>query len=785
MTRARRGAPWALLATLLLALVPALFPIAANGEPDRTAFLVVEIDRVTPDIVATASEPFVTVDAAVTNVSDRPVREVVARLERADPLVATSGLRTTHTEAATSGYQPVGPFLNVTSELRPGQRAAVSFRYPIRPSDDPGLGIEHPGIYPLLINVNGTPDYGSPARLADARFLLPVLGVPPPPEPDTDAAPPAPGDVVAPDTARPVRLTMLWPLADRPRLVPGIAGGTTPVRLLDDDLAGELGPGGRLDGLLGAVEFATGANLDPGGELARTLCLAVDPDLLVTVNAMTTGYVVGDAPGTGQTVAAAWLERLRALAARMCVTALPYAQADLDAVARVGNAPLFSFATVGAQNLVDQLLGVTSVRGVTLFGDRPLTKEVLPLLDGHGQTVAIAPAAAATDPATGAPSTADVTAHRVSDRVAVAPFDPAVTATLGALGGAKNPPSYLDPSLRVPPAAGSPTALRQDALGALLWRGLHPDTEPRTQTVLPPPNWQVGAEDAGALLTALTTLLHSGLAQPLPLPELIGQTVVVPPPPVPLAAAPDTGRFDAEVIGTIADEDARLSGLTGSLGTNMQTGLTGTAYNAPLREDMLRALSTAVPADQRADRARADLELVGRTIDDLFAAVTIVNPGGSYTLATERSPLPLALRNDLAVPIRVRLQVDGPPGMTVTDPGVLELPPGYLPIRVPIEVHFTQRFAVDVGLHPADGLALGEPVRLSLHSNAYGKVLFFITLIAGATLAVLTGRRLWHRFRGQPDRADLEPPEPDHLHRRPPPPNPDPEVPPSRPESAP
>ena len=143
--------------------------------------------------------------------------------------------------------------------------------------------------------------------------------------------------------------------------------------------------------------------------------------------------------------------------------------------------------------------------------------------------------------------------------------------------------------------------------------------------------------------------------------------------------------------------------------------------------------------------------------------MTIVNPGGSYTLATERSPLPLALRNDLPVPIRVRLEVDAPPGMSVTDMGEIELPPGYLPLRVPIEVHFTQRVAVDVALRTADGLPLGEPVRLSVHSNAYGKVLFFITLSAGAVLVLLAGRRLWHRFRGQPDRADLRPAR---SHRR-------------------
>ena len=75
----------------------------------------------------------------------------------------------------------------------------------------------------------------------------------------------------------------------------------------------------------------------------------------------------------------------------------------------------------------------------------------------------------------------------------------------------------------------------------------------------------------------------------------------------------------------------------------------------------------------------------------------------------------------------------------MTDMGEIELPPGYLPLQVPIEVHFTQRVAVDVALRTADGLPLGEPVRLSVHSNAYGKVLFFITLSAGAVLGAAGG----------------------------------------------
>jgi hypothetical protein len=266
------------------------------------------------------------------------------------------------------------------------------------------------------------------------------------------------------------------------------------------------------------------------------------------------------------------------------------------------------------------------------------------------------------------------------------------------------------------------------------------------------------------MLTAVASTIHAGLAVARPLPALIADANAVPP--QDLASPPDgalgspRGHFDDGVVSGIAATTGRLWGLTGALTTDERTGLTGPQYTAPLREDMLRALSQSVPPDARNGLAQQRLTTVGHTVDDLFGAVTIVNPGGSYTLATEHSPLPLALRNDLPVPIRVRLQIAAPPGMTVTDMGEIVLPPGYLPLKVPIEVHFTQRVAVDVSLRTADGLPIGEPVRLSVHSNAYGKVLFFITLTGGAVLALLVGRRLWHRFRGQPDRADLDRPDP-------------------------
>lgn len=752
---------------LLLFATPALLPRAAAGEPGSTMFLQLRIDRVTPDIVTTTSGAVVTVAGTVRNSGDRPVRDIVVRLEYAPAVTGSAGLRT-NLSGNLDQYGAVAPFVALSAELLPGQEVPYILAYPLRGAE-PSLQIDEPGVYPLLVNVNGTPDYGAPTRLDDARFLLPVLGVPP--DPATGDAEGLPA-VVPPDTSRPVAMTVLWPLADRPRLAAGIPGGTTPVRLLDDELAASLAAGGRLDTLLAAADFATSAPVDDDSAVSRALCLAVDPDLLITVNAMLGGYVVSDdpngglnaptRPGTGQEAAVNWLNRLKVLAQRLCVTPTVYAQADLDALNRVGDTGLSAVATRNAADIVDQILGVRSVRGATLLGDGPLTEATVSLLGAQGPTVAVAAAALSAPDTDGA----DLAPQRNSPDVVTAPFDPGLGAALAGAGAAPITPAYLGSDLGIPLQHDSRVARLQDALGSLLWRGLHPDTEPRTQIVAPPLAWDLNPEEAQRVLTSVATAIGAGLAVPRPLPAVIAETPRTAAPAAAPEPAGDPGaRFDNGVTSGIAAVTDRLWGLTSALTVDQRTGLTGTQYTAPLREDMLRALSQSVPASERNDAAQQRLSTVGRTVADLFGAVTVVNPGGSYTLATERSPLPLALRNDLPVPIRVRLRIAAPPGMMVTDPGEIELPPGYLPLRVPIEVHFTQRFAVDVNLATADGLSLGDPVRLSVHSNAYGKVLFFITLTGGAILALLVGRRLWHRFRGEPDRADLIPParRPDPL----------------------
>src|SRR3984893_16555861 len=293
--RLRRAALLRLLAVVGILGAGAVLPTAAAGEPGAVPFVQVRIDQVTPQVATTTSEPVVTVTGTVANIGDRPVRDVMIRLEHALAVSNSAGLRT-NLDGGTDQYQAAEEFVAVSPELRRGQKTKFTLSSPMRSAAKHSLDIGAPGVYPLLVNVNGTPDYGEPARLDNARFLLPVVGVPADP---LDTSGQALGAMGAPDTSKPVPVTLLWPLADRPRLAPGVPGGTIPVRLVDDELAASLATGGRLDVLVAAAEFATSREVDPDGAVSRSLCLAVDPDLLVTVNAMTGGYVVSNVASNG------------------------------------------------------------------------------------------------------------------------------------------------------------------------------------------------------------------------------------------------------------------------------------------------------------------------------------------------------------------------------------------------------------------------------------------------------------------------------------------------------
>ncbi|MFE1594621.1 DUF6049 family protein [Nocardia sp. NPDC058705] len=771
-----------------------LLPAVAHAQTDESGtpkFLKLTLDAVAPGTVTTGSDPKLTVSGTVTNIGDRVVDDVSVRIQRAAAVDSPSGLRSS-LRLDQVNYEVTGPFQDVAPQLSPGQRKQFSVSIALRAGSEASLGLTDPGVYPLLLNVNGEPAYGTQARLDDARFLLPVLGLP-----GTDGEPP----VGAPPEGSPVATTMIWPLADRPRMVAGKPGAVNgQAELLDDELAASVGKGGRLEQLVGALESVAPA---PGKDkgVAGSVCIAIDPDLVSTVQTMTRGYRVLASPsdpsgatreGTGAVNAQEWLDRLRALAGSMCTVALPFAQVDVSALAAVNDPDLSARALLAPADVVDSILGTQSLRGVSLPDSGSIDEPAGRLLRTHGYgTAVLASTAVSSDgvPAetdnalTTAPTTLApgvvvggeqaapdvVRVPGVSVEPVAAGTDPALRVStfdiwsataLAAVGSNPPTPSFTPSKVRFDVNNDSRAARLQDALGAMAWSALNPSPDrPRSQLLMPPQQWGASREEGVALLKHVELLTRNNLAAPRSFADLVAQA----PDPQPFAleylpravqdAAP--GRF----VGPVHAQGARVTELMRALVELPESELTPHAFLTPAREDLLRALSLS---DRRADNdtladlhAQRRIDQVTRELDTMFSSVSVLPPGGVYTLASEQSPLLLVARNELPVAIRVMFRIDAPAETNITDIGEQLLPPsGTRSFQIPTEVSDSRKLVIPIALTTPEGIALGEATSVSVRSNAYGQALAIITGCAAILLLLLAGRRLLRRFRGQPDPAD-------------------------------
>lgn len=784
MTRAAR--PAAVLSVLLV-ILGWLAP-AAVAAPVQAHFVRIQLSEVTPQLGVSGDTREVKVTGALVNFGDRAVSNLQLRLQRAPAITDSADLRAALV-ADNASYDTSGRFRQITDVLEPGQRKDFTLTIEVNSSaggTGPTLGIDAPGVYPLLVNVNGRPDYGGVARLDDARTLLPVLAVP--------------GSREVRDAAPPTDLTLVWPLADNPKLAGGVPGGGDPmIRLVDDSLATSLAPGGRLFGLLAAFDTATSGTSAQAAALRTAGCLAIDPDLLVTVQAMTSPYLVSlqpaeprgrAVPGSGERAAAAWLTHLRAVASHSCTVALPFGQVDVAALATADDPALRAIAFETPADVVDSILGVTSLRGLAM----PTSGQLLdPGADQVRAAQVPATAIAATNVAGPGSSPRGDGLVPLGRDLGAALFDPAVTTALAALGPT-DPGSAVTAhttgttptAVRFPLSDEPAVARRGAAVGALMAQALTPEADSaggaseagasgfapdlgRSQLVMPPQIWAATAADASTVLGAVGTLFQRELSTPKPLPEVAAAAAQAAGAPWRLRRPAGTAAsvVPAATIARAADQTHELARFQGSLGTDPKSPLTPARYISPLREDVVRALRYS-PERIRADGdANTRLDALRRSLTLQLRSVSILSPGGTYTLASDKSPLLLVARNDLPVPIRTRVVWSAPEGVHIDAADVKELPArGTRQLELPTTVSYSKKIQVDLSLQTPTGMALGEPIRISVHSNAYGRTLFLITLGAGVLLVLLAGRRLWRRFRGRPDKADLDRPQSDGIRWR-------------------
>ena len=732
--------PAALLSVVLTTAAPlasaaaapstALPPVAAApaddaSDPERPVRI--EVSRFEPRTVTPGS--LVTVTMTLTNTGTVPIDELAVRLQRGDALAGRADLAADDAEPGPA-TTVVLPFQPVPEPLAPGDDASVTYTV-----DSAELRLDRDGVFPVLLNVNGAID-GDTRRVGELSTYVvqqPLLPL-----------------------AR-TAVAWLWPLTERTHRD---ASGD----VADDGLAASVSEEGRLDRALGVIERLRGGGAEP----ALPVTLAIDPALVEELQLMAAGpYEVAGEQGTGTDAAAAFLERLRAVAAVHPVVALPYGDVDADALDAAGLGDVVTRSLPGTPSgtaqdppgsPVDTAAGETPTP--TEGSDAP-AEDVPAPEDGAGARIladaldveprtdlAWAPGGTLRGPtlarlAEGGIDEVVVTPGALTtgdSAVGLADPTAAVPVTMGTADG---PVDALVADSRLSEvvagaeqAEGGPRIAQQRYLAelAVLTAQAPPGSE-QTVLVAPPREVDAGPDGAGAMM-ADTAALSSWL-RPATLASLAdgprsedGE----------LLEPADQVRLDAEGLSDVADAVTSRDDLAGAV-----EGDAGTALQA-LDAATARATSVAWRADPAGFQdAAADLDA---TTGELRDQVTLLAPAdGTYTLASADAPLVLTVRNDLPFAVRVlpEVRARNNRGFSTGDIGVQVLAPGSRTVlQVPTSLRQSGGFAVTATLVTPGGGTLGERVEMQVRSTAYGPISLIITIGAAALLALLFLRRLVH-----------------------------------------
>lgn len=709
-------------------------------QPERPNVLArLELVDMSPRVVTISSGPVLRVEGRVVNVGDRPLSKLAVRLQRDAPLIsddaATRAVRDIPEAPQVTLFQPV------PGDLAPGQNVAFRLDVPLRGGTDlESLQINEPGVYPVLVNLNGKPEFGGTARLATVALLLPVLGIP------SVAAGQPSGPVLRPP-GPPMPLTVVWPLAAEPARLPTGPGEPILIRgdpAGTDPVAADIAPGGRLDGLLGALEQV----VPPGSPLATAVCVAIDPALVETVDGMSRGYRVaqpnGIVEGTGAADAQSWLDRLRDAVQGRCVLPLPYADPDLVALSRAGLTDLEALATSTGVRLVGDLLGVQPLTGVSWPPGAVLDERTLADLTAL-QTYAVLLEPRGMSPPTAAHDVIDLATTMPGSRGAGPAgllIDPLLSGALGRQ--VDQPGNDVSQALSRPTGSSSPLAA-QDGLSALVYRAAT-DPDRRPVLLVPPRRWQARGTEAIALLSTARQLLEAGYFVPRELPALAttspaGPITAVTYPPqaaaeeIPLPVTADIQRARDVLrdlqVATVLDPTANLKPVD---------------LLDPLRLGLLRAVSSA----WRGQPSRA-IQVTDQERDrlgELRRSVRIVQSPGPYLLAASDSPLLITVSNELPVGVQVQLSLSETAGLRAGAVG-LQLVPARSTRQfvIPAEVSRAGQFSVEARLSTPGGTPLGEPSTLQVRSTAFGTVTVALTVGAAAALVLLVVRGITRRVR--------------------------------------
>ncbi len=721
---------------------PADDPADDSTDPERP--VQIEVSRFEPRTVTPGS--LVTVTGTLTNTGTSPVEDVNVRLQRGDVLLSRA-------ELAADDVDPdpatavVPPFQTLEGTIEPG--GELDFSYTV---DSAELQLDRDGVYPVLLNVNGSID-GDTRRVGQLSTYVVQQPL---------------------DPAATTAVAWLWPLTERTHR--NAAG-----EFVDDGLAESVSDDGRLDRALGVIERLPRSTL-PGAsatEPAVPVTLAIDPALVEALQLMAAGdYQVAGSEGSGSEAAAAFLERLRAVAAVHPVVALPYGDVDIDALDAAGLGDVVTRSLPGtpagtAQDPPGSPNGVLAEETpVAEESDAPAEELPAPE-DGAGARILAD--ALGVEPRTdlawapGGTLSAGSLARLAEGGIDEVVLSPGAVTSGDSAVGVQDPTAAAAVTVTTPDGPvdalvadarlsevvarseltdGGPRLAQQRYLAELaLLTAQAPPGSQQTVLIAPPREIDAGPDGVGAMLadTAALPWLRPATVESLadgPRSEDGG--LLQPIGPV---------WLDAAGLAVVDEVVAARDDLAGAVVEDPAVALQ--SFDAAVA----RATSLAWRDDPAAFREAA--AGLAATMEQLRDRVSLLPPAdGTYTLASSDAPLVLTVRNDLPLAVRVLPEVRSRANraMSVGDIGVQVLAPDSRTVlQVPASLRQSGGFAVTAALTTPGGGTLGERVEMQVRSTAYGPISLIITIGAAALLGLLFLRRLVHfvlRRRGRATGSD-------------------------------
>jgi hypothetical protein len=721
--RVRRPARIAAAIAIAVAIAPAALALAAAGpaaagagrgrQPGGELPVSLAITSVSPGYVA-PGKPVIVI-GTMTNTSRAPITGLTVQLRSSRTPFHSRGELQFYADGEAIADSPVpGAVAPIPGTLAPHQTATWSVH--LRAAQ---LGLNVFGVYPLAAEA----DSAAGTALVTDRTFLPFW----------------PGKHPA------VRqhIGWIWPLTSEPQQ--SACRG-----LLTNSLAGSLGVGGRLSGLL-----AAGRAYTPSAHLTW----AIDPALLSSAKTMTGPYHFG-ATATctharkrpASQAAKDWLAGLKAATAGQPVLITPYADVDVAALSRHGMEGDLASAFAAGRSAATRILGrnFSASPGAAACpgGSQQLTALAWPAggIANYGVLNSLACRGirtvvldSTTMPPTAlqnfTPSAVTTTPTGVGPRMHVLLADDAITQILGT---ANHGPAPLGESFAVAQRFLAETAMIAAERPSLA----------RSIVIAPPRRWD---PPPGLASKLLADTVSAPWLRPVSLPALAGA---------------DSGL--GQVQRRLRPETSK-----GELGVTLLRRIKRLDRSAALLQGIRvtkdQALSTALLAAEssqwRGDGARARnlADRISAYLSSQQRSIGIIGPD-RVTLGGLSGTLPVSISNGLSYPVHVRLAVTLPGDGRIT----VSAPPQAVTVRAGTEVTLKLHVrAATVGsttirlsLRTPEGAPLpGRPVALTVQATHFGTLALVIIGTALGVFVLTSARRAFTRGRPDPPGPDINEPD--------------------------